>query len=51
MELDAKECDWVASFYKEGEYVSKDLRQAKIYYKKACNAGNENSCENYRKLN
>ena len=50
-ELDAKECDWVASFYKEGEYVSKDLRQAKIYYKKACNAGNENSCENYRKLN
>lgn len=50
-ELDASECSWIASFYEKGEYVSKDLRQAKMYYKKACDAGNNNSCENYRKLN
>lgn len=50
-ELDASECSWIASFYKEGKYVSKNLQQAKMYYKKSCNAGNKNSCEEYRKLN
>lgn len=44
-------CMLVAIKYEEGEVIARDLAQAKEYYGKYCDAGYEEGCKEYKRLN
>ena len=44
-------CRHMARFYERGFGVKQDLHQAKEYYGKVCDGGNQQGCDEYRRLN